>query len=77
MLDSSFAAHQTAPTHPLGKRLQHREALIPADAAIGHALAVGERLARAQILASGHQMAFNHDAEDAAVARSQLLGDVR
>jgi hypothetical protein len=44
----------------------------PVDAAVGDALAVDQRLAGDQLLRAGHQVALDHHAHDALVARGNL-----
>src|SRR5207237_7406368 len=49
---------------------------LPVDAAVGDALSVGQRLARYHVLATGGQIALDHDAGDALLAFRDLLRDV-
>src|ERR1035437_3878474 len=48
----------------------------PAEATIREALAVDERLARNELLRAGDKVALNHDADDATIARCELVGDI-
>jgi hypothetical protein len=62
------------------QRVQHTHAVVPADAGVGDALAVGQRgrvvLAGGELLRAVVQVAFHHHAEDAAVAGGQLRAHV-
>ena len=49
---------------------------VPIDAAIGDALSIDEWLAWYEFLRSRDQIALDHDAEDAAVSRGNLCGDI-
>src|SRR5688500_4673535 len=50
--------------------------VVPAQAGVGHALAVGEIAAVAEVLTALRQMAFDHQAEDPAFAIADLASDV-
>src|SRR5581483_4341337 len=58
--------------HRVGEGVEQRAALFPADAGVRNALPVDEIFPRDQILASGFQMALDHDAENRAVAGADL-----
>src|SRR5579862_2253004 len=64
----------------VAEHVQHRQRIVPADAAVGDALAVLERggivLAGRELLGAGVQVALDHDAEDARVAGGDLGPDV-
>ena len=62
--------------HGLREAREHVHRLFPADAAIGDALAVDQRLARDHGLLSGDEVAFHHHADDAGLTRFHLRGDV-
>src|SRR5258708_21600912 len=62
--------------HGLGKGIEQFAAVFPADAGVGNALAVDERLARHQVLAAGFEMAFEHDTEYAVLPRGELTRDI-
>src|SRR3546814_17768441 len=49
--------------HRAGQPLRHRHGVVPADAAVGDALPVGQVPAGLQVLAAGHQVALDHHAE--------------
>src|SRR6266540_1241267 len=70
-----FGFYQPALAHGLGEILEQRYAVLPADAGVGDALAVYERLSRHQVLASRLEVRFDHDAEDALLARRDLTRD--
>src|SRR3970282_2469077 len=55
-----------------GQIVEQRHALSPADATVGHALPVDQRLPRNEILASGLQMRLDHQTEDVFVSRAEL-----
>src|SRR5690606_16498843 len=61
-------------THGLREPLEHLDRLVPADAAVGDALAVRQRTA-AEILAAGDEVALDHHADDPRLARFDLRGD--
>src|SRR6267154_182554 len=67
-----FGLHQPALAHRLGEILEQRHAVLPADAGIGDALAVYERLSRNEILASRLEVRFHHEADDAVFAGGNL-----
>src|SRR5688572_29430360 len=54
-----------ALAHGLRELFQEGTSLFPADAAVRDAHAILQRLARHEVLPTGLQMAFHHDAEDA------------
>src|SRR5688572_31387005 len=66
-----------AAPHPDRPRqsLEHLDRRLPIDAAVGDALAVAQGLAGHQVLLSADQMAFDHHADDAAVAVLDLPRD--
>ena len=47
--------------------------IFPADAGVGHALAVGQRFAAFQALIAFHQVAFNHHAHNRVFTTGNLL----
>src|SRR5258706_2632232 len=73
-----FGFHQLdAPlAHAVRKRVEQLHAVFPANAPIGDALPVDERLARHQVLTAGLQMALDPAAANTAVAACQLPRDV-
>jgi hypothetical protein len=60
----------------VGQGIDQTSRIFPADTGVGDALAVDERFARNQILTARLEMAFDHDADDARVAGSDLRGNV-
>src|SRR5262249_17753857 len=68
--------HQPALAHRVGEIAQERHAVLPADARVGQALAVGQRLAGNQILAPGLEVRLDHHAEDAVLPRGDLPADL-
>ena len=62
------------------EHLERSHGIIPAEAGVGDALSVSELggivLAGGELLRARLQMAFDHDAEDAAIARLDLRRDV-
>src|SRR6476619_3680658 len=62
------------------QRLERPHRIVPAEAGVGDALAVRELgrivLAGGELLRAGVEMAFDHDAEDAAAAAFDLRADV-
>src|SRR5690606_20912291 len=66
--DASFRLGEAAPGNRIGQLLEHRDGVFPADAGVRDALAVGERLARLQVLPPGHQVALDHEPEDPVLA---------
>src|SRR6266536_2790185 len=62
--------------HGGGEGLEDADRVLPTDAAVGDALAVGELLARHEVLTARHEVALDHDSEDALVAPADLLADV-
>ena len=59
--------------HRLRQTLQHGQRLFPADAGVGHAHAVLQRLAGHDVLPAFVEVAFDHHAGDARFARRDLL----
>src|SRR5690606_11898652 len=72
------ALHRQRATtaHRLGQPLQYRDRSLPAQAAVGDALAIDQRAPVHRILAATDQVAFHHDADDPPLAAFQLRGDV-
>src|SRR5688572_9029966 len=66
----------TPAAHSLGKRIEQRAAVVPADTAVGDALAIHERFPRHEVLAAGLEMTLDHDAENAALTRRHLMRHV-
>src|SRR5262245_29197749 len=62
--------------HPFGESRQHLCRIVPADAAVGDALAVLERLAGDDLLPPLDQVRFHHHADDALLTAGELRGDV-
>jgi hypothetical protein len=56
--------------------VEQRAGFLPVDAGVGDALAVDKRLAGRELLRAGDQIALNHDADDVAISRGDLRGDV-
>src|SRR5439155_17895411 len=75
--DRAVGRADPRPPRPrrLGELLEHRHGLVPADARVGDALTVGESRSIRELLTAFHQEALEHHADDAALARGQLLGD--
>src|SRR6185436_14982277 len=71
-----FHQLDTPPAHAIGERLEQLLAVLPADAAIGDALPVDERLTRHEILPPGFQVTLDHDAENAVLAGGELARDI-
>ena len=67
---------QAARADALRERLQQGQRIVPADAGIGDALAVLERLLRRQILPAFDEMRLDHDAENAILALRKLVRHV-
>src|SRR5258708_19627738 len=67
-----FGLHQPALAHRLGEILEQRHAVLPADAGIGDALAVYERLSRTEVLAPRLEIPFHHHADDPLFAGAHL-----
>src|SRR5580693_7946533 len=63
-------------TNGSGQLFQQTVCFSPIDTAVGNALAVDERLARNQLLRSGHQVALDHRAHDVAVPCCDLCGNI-
>src|SRR3569833_2012373 len=55
---------------------EHAQTFLPADAAVGNRLSVGQLLAGDLILTPFYQMRFSHDADDARVAVCDLTTDL-
>ena len=60
----------------VGESIDQVAAVFPADASIGDTLAVDEWFPGEQILSSGFEVAFDHEAENAWVAGGDLPGHV-
>src|SRR5258706_15204272 len=71
-----FGFPQPALAHGFGEVLEQRHAVLPADAGVGDALAVYERLPRHEILASRLEVRFHHEADDAIFAGGDLARDL-
>src|SRR5215831_11190295 len=65
-----------ALTDGIGQVAHHADGRVPADAGVGDAHAVGERLPGKQILAPGVDVALDHRADDPAIAAADLGRDV-
>src|SRR5579871_6300523 len=50
--------------------------LRPRDAGVGNALPINERLPRYELLRAFHEIAFEHYAEDVAISRGDLPGNI-
>src|ERR1017187_10856288 len=59
-----------------GERTQEVYRCGPAEAAVGKTLTVDQRLAGRELLRACNQVALNHDADNAAIARGDLSGNV-
>ena len=55
--------------------MQDRDGHVPAHAGVGDALAGGEAVAVAEILATVHEKTLEHDADDAGFSGRDLLGN--
>ena len=66
----------TASAHRRGEFAQQRVGLGPVYAAIRDALSVDKRLTGDEPLRAGDKIAFDHDADDVAIAVRNLAGDV-
>ena len=55
--------------HGIGQLAQNVHCLRPADAGVGHALSIHQRLALDRLLRAGDEVALNHDADNTAIAR--------
>src|SRR5688572_13281584 len=71
-----LVVRDTAGADAFGERIEHRDGLLPANAAVGDAQSVHELLPGHQILPTAFQVAFDHDAEDALVASGHLCRHV-
>src|SRR2546428_14061878 len=67
-------SHVQALADRLGEILEQRNAVLPADAGIGDALAVYQRFSRNQALASRLVGRFDHEGADAVFAGGDLVG---
>ena len=65
-----------AGAHRLSEFGEQSAGFIPADAGVGDALAVDQFTAGDELLRSGDEIAFEHDADDAAIAGGDLSGDI-
>src|SRR5258707_1907065 len=63
---------QTGGANGRGQLCEQSMGFAPIDAGIGDALSIDQRLAWHEFLRSHDQIAFDHDAEDAAVPRGHL-----
>src|SRR5262245_2255866 len=72
------SATDLLPAHAHGFReiVEDGQRIVPGEACVGDALAVGERDARADVLAPAHKVALGHDAEDVTRTVGKLGGDV-
>ena len=59
-----------------GELLEQRVGLVPVDAGVGNALAVGERLTGNELLRAGNQIALEHHPDYVRIAPGNLGGDV-
>ena len=67
---------RTTDTHGAGQFFQRGLRGVPADARVGDALSVREHCWIAKILPTFDQKAFDHRADDAALAGDDLLGEI-
>src|SRR4051812_42637591 len=63
---------ESAGAHCFGELVQHGQRVLPAEAAVGDAHTVLERLAGNEVLAARLQVALHHDTENALVACGNL-----
>src|SRR5690606_26649972 len=59
----------------VGKEVEHAAGVVPAEAAVGDALAVGEGGAWNDVLAARDEKALEHDAEDRGASAGDLVRD--
>ena len=64
------------PAYAVSQSVEQFAAFFPAYATIGDADAIGQRLARHQILATGFEMAFCHDAENPVITIGNLAAHI-
>ena len=62
----------TKITERLGKPFEQRQRVVEREAGIGDALAVAQRVARAEFLRAALQVALDHHAANAALPRADL-----
>ena len=67
---------EAALAHTVGQDVEHPDRILPADAGVGDADAVRERLAGDEVLPAFDQVGFHHDAEDTLVPCGHLTGDI-
>src|SRR5438132_12932576 len=72
----SFLHGHAALAHPFGQLVEQLDAVRPAQARVGDRHAVVERLAGDEVLAPRIDVAFDHHAHYAALARRELPRDV-
>src|SRR3954469_7116932 len=59
-------------SHGSGEEVEDADGVLPPDAAVRDALAIDELVPRDQVLASGDEMALDHDADDALFSSADL-----
>src|SRR5437773_2447207 len=74
--DTLGGSHAATLTHGLRERVEKWQAVLPADARVGDAHAVLQRLPGDEVLPPGLEMALHHDTEDALVTAGHLPGNV-
>src|SRR5688572_23703797 len=67
---------EAALAHAVGEIGEQRRGVVPADARVGDRDAARERLAGNEVLAALGEVALDHHAEDALLARGELARDV-
>src|SRR5829696_146928 len=62
--------------HRRGEPVEGQDGVVPVHAGVGDRLAVDERLAGLEVLAPGDEERLHHHADDGAVARGELVGNL-